>query len=71
MNKNYTRRSITIPKELDEIIKLKYKRSTYTFINDLIVELLELGLIKYDDNMDIKSSFESINNKLDQIINGF
>ena len=48
--KNFKRRSISIPEELDKIIEYKYRISDYSFINDMIVELLELGLIKLSDN---------------------
>ena len=43
--KNYKRRSISIPIELDAIIEYKFKSSGHSFINDLIIELLELGLV--------------------------
>lgn len=65
--KNYKRRSISIPLELDSIIEYKFKNSGYSFINDMIVELLELGLVKYDENFDIKNILEEINNKLDSL----
>lgn len=66
--KNFKRRSISIPEELDKIIEYKYRISDYSFINDMIVELLELGLIKLSDNEEIKNQNENINSKLDKII---
>lgn len=66
--KNFKRRSISIPEELDKIIEYKYRISDYSFINDMIVELLELGLIKLSDNEEIKIQNENINSKLDKII---
>ncbi len=66
--KNFKRRSISIPLELDKIIEYKFKVSGYSFINDMIIELLELGLVKSNDNDDIKINYEMITNKLDKII---
>lgn len=65
--KNYVRRTITFPNDLDEIIRLKFKNSGYTFINDLIVKLLELGIIRLDEEIEIKESLEQINYKLDKL----
>lgn len=66
--KNYVRRTITFPNHLDEIIRLKFKNSGYSFINDLIVKLLELGIIRLDEEIEIKESLEQINYKLDKLI---
>lgn len=66
--KNYKRRSISIPSELDEIIQLKFKKYKYSFINDLIVELLEIGLIKYEENEKINHQQLEILEKLDEIL---
>ena len=44
--KNFVRRSISIPTDLDNLLKIKFKESNYSFINELLVELLELGIIK-------------------------
>ena len=66
--KNFKRRSISIPEELDKIIEYKFKLSNYTFINDMIVELLELGLVKLNDDVEIKIQNEEIISKLNQII---
>ncbi len=44
--KNFVRRSISIPTDLDDLLKIKFKESNYSFINQLLVELLELGIIK-------------------------
>ena len=44
--KNFVRRSISIPTDLDDLLKIRFKESNYSFINQLLVELLELGIIK-------------------------
>ncbi len=66
--KNFKRRSISIPEELDKLIEYKFKNSGYSFINDMIIELLEFGLIKLSDNDEIKNHNEKIISKLDEII---
>ena len=65
--KNYKRRSISIPIELDAIIEYKFKSSGHSFINDLIIELLELGLLKYEDNFEIKYLLYEIKNEIKNI----
>lgn len=65
--KNYKRRSISIPIELDAIIEYKFKSSGHSFINDLIIELLELELVKYEDNFEIKDLLYEIKNEIKNI----
>lgn len=65
--KNYKRRSISIPIELDAIIEYKFKSSGHSFINDLIIELLELGLVKYENNFEIKDLLYEIKNEIKNI----
>lgn len=66
--KNFKRRSISIPEELDKIIEYKFKTSSYSFINDMIIELLELGLVKLNEDIEIKNQNEKIISKLDELI---
>lgn len=66
--KNFKRRSISIPEELDKIIEYKFKCSDYSFINEMMIELLELGLMKLNDNDEIKFQNEKIISKLDELI---
>ena len=66
--KNFKRRSVSIPEELDKIIEYKFKSSDYSFINDMIIELLELGLVKLNDDEEIKFQNEKIISKLDKLI---
>ena len=40
--KNFKRRSISLPIELDEIISIKFQKNNYSFMNDFLIELLEL-----------------------------
>lgn len=66
--KNFKRRSVSLPIELDELISIKFKTTNYTFINDFLVELLELGLIKLDEDSEIKNMQIEILDKLDELI---
>lgn len=67
---NYKRRSISIPIELDDIIQLKFKRLGYSFINDLIIELLELGIMKLNENEEHETQQKEILEKLNLLILG-
>ena len=66
--KNFKRRSISLPIELDQIISIKFKKTNYSFVNDFLVELLELGLIKLDEDIEIKNKQIEILNKIDKLI---
>ena len=66
--KNFKRRSISLPIELDEIISIKFKKTNYSFLNDFLVELLELGLIKLDEDIEMKNKQIEILNKIDKLI---
>lgn len=66
--KNFKRRSISLPVELDEIISIKFKNTNYSFVNDFLVELLELGLIKLDEDLEIKNKQIEILDKIDKLI---
>ncbi|MGN0973921.1 MAG: hypothetical protein ACI4OT_04195 [Bacilli bacterium] len=66
--KNFKRRSISLPVELDEIISIKFKNTNYSFINDFLIELLELGLVKLDEDLEIKNKQIEILNKIDKLI---
>lgn len=66
--KNFKRRSISLPIELDEIISIKFKKTNYSFVNDFLVELLELGLIKLDEDIEMKNKQIEILNKIDKLV---
>lgn len=69
--KNFKRRSISLPIELDEIISIKFKNTNYSFINDFLIELLELGLIKLDEDSEIKNRQIEILNKLEELMQNY
>lgn len=66
--KNYKRRSISLPTELDEIISIKFKNTNYSFLNDFLIELLELGLVKMEEDSEIKNRQIELLNKIDKLI---
>lgn len=66
--KNFKRRSISLPTDLDEIISIKFKNTNYSFINDFLIELLELGLIKLNEDSEIKDRQIEILNKIEELI---
>lgn len=64
--KEIIRRSISIPKDLDEIISIVAKKYSYRVKNELIVELLELGLLKYNEDLELKNKIDNLMNKIDK-----
>ncbi len=66
--KNFKRRSVSLPIELDEIISIKFKNTNYSFINDFLIELLELGLVKLDEDLEIKNKQVEILNRIDKLL---
>lgn len=66
--KNFKMRSISLPTDLDEIISIKFKNTNYSFINDFLIELLELGLIKLNEDSEIKDRQIEILNKIEELI---
>ena len=67
-NRNFKRRSISLPIELDEIISIKFQKTNYSFMNDFLIELLELGLIKLDEDLEIKNRQVELLDKVDKLI---
>lgn len=69
MKKEVIRRSITIPTILDNKISIMANEYSYKIKNDLIIELLELGIIKHNEDMEIKSLLLELINKVEILIN--
>ena len=66
--KNIIRRSISLPKALDEKITIMIKEYSYTVKNDLLIELLELGILKFNEDLELKNKINSLINKLELIL---
>lgn len=63
--KKIIRRSITFPKILDDKLNVMMNEFNYTFKNDLIIEMIELGILNFYDNSDIKQSINNLISKID------
>lgn len=68
MKKEVIRRSISVPKELDERIDTMSKKYSYSIKNDLYIELLELGILKFDEDLELKSMMSQLLIKVDTLI---
>ena len=66
--KGVLRRSISIPKELDNQIEIMRKEYSYSVKNELIVELIELGILKYKEDVELKNKIDKFLNNIDLIL---
>ena len=66
--KGILRRSISIPKELDEQIEIMRKEYSYSVKDELIVELIELGILKYKEDVELKNKLDKFFNNIDLIL---
>lgn len=66
--KSIIRRSISIPKELDEQIEIMKREFSYNVKNELIVELIELGILKYKEDIELKNKLDKFLNNMDLIL---
>ena len=69
MKKDVVRRSVTIPIALDNKISVMANNYAYKIKNDLIVELLELGILKYEEDTEIKNLLLTLINKVELLLN--
>lgn len=67
--KSIIRRSISIPKELDDQIEIMKKEFSYSVKNELIIELLELGILKYKEDIELKNKLDKFLNNMNLILN--
>ena len=67
MKKDVVRRSVTIPIALDNKISVMANNYAYKIKNDLIVELLELGILKYEEDTEIKNLLLTLINRKTEI----
>lgn len=68
IDKKNIRRSITIKKELDDKIQIMKEKYSYKVKNDLIVELIELGILKYEEDLELKSKINLLINKVNKLL---
>ena len=67
MEKEMIRRSISLPKTLDEKIDIMNKEYSYQSKNQLFVEMLELGIIKFYEDLGMQQAIKQLINKIDKI----
>lgn len=65
---NNIRRSIIFPKELDSIINGMTERYSYQTKSKLIIELLELGILKFNEDLNRNAKIEEILNKINFLL---
>lgn len=68
MRKETIRRSVTIPTSLDNRINILQDDFSYKVKNDLIVELLELGIIKFSEDNKLENKVNTLINKVDLLV---
>ena len=68
MKKERMRRSVSIPKELDAQISIMSNQYAYTVKNDLYVELLELGILKFREDMSLRNEIINLISRMDKLL---
>ena len=68
MKRDVVRRSVTIPTALDNKISVMANNYAYKIKNYLIVELLELGILKYEEDTEIKNLLLTLINKVELLL---
>lgn len=68
MKKEIVRRSISIPKDIDERVQIMAKKYSYNVKNDLYIELLELGAIKFDEDLELRKMITDLLSKLNIVV---
>ena len=67
-DKKFIRRSITIPIELEIEIKQFVDKYSFRSKNDFFIELLELGLLKYKEDQELKYKIDLLIEKIENLI---
>ena len=65
---NNIKRSIIFPKELNSIIKGMTERYSYQTKSKLIIELLELGILKFNEDLNRNAKIDEILNKINFLL---
>lgn len=65
---NNIKRSIIFPKELDSIINGMTERYSYQTKSKLIIELLELGILKFNEDLNRNAKVDEILNKINFLL---
>ena len=65
---NNIKRSIIFPKELDSIINDMTERYSYQTKSKLIIELLELGILKFNEDLNRNAKIDEMLNKINFLL---
>ena len=65
---NNIKRSIIFPKELDSIINGMTERYSYQTKSKLIIELLELGILKFNEDLNRNAKIDKMLNKINFLL---
>lgn len=65
---NNIKRSIIFPKELDSIINDMTERYSYQAKSKLIIELLELGILKFNEDLNRNAKIDEMLNKINFLL---
>lgn len=65
---NNIKRSVIFPKELDSIINGMTERYSYQTKSKLIIELLELGILKFNEDLNRNAKVDEILNKINFLL---
>ena len=65
---NIKRKNLYIPVELDNELNNFFKKYNYNTKKEMFIELLELGLLKYDEDYNIKNTVTRLINKIDHLL---
>lgn len=66
--KEIIRRSISLPKTIDDKITAMVNEYSYSVKNELIVDLLELGILKYTENVEMKDLLNKLINRIENVL---
>ena len=67
-NRNYYRKHINIPRELVSSIDEMAKKYSYTTQNKLYIELLELGILKFNENFSLRNTISNLVGQVQELI---
>ena len=65
---NNIKRSIIFPQELDSIINGMTERYSYQTKSKLIIELLELGILKFNEDLNRNAKIDEMLNKINFLL---
>ncbi len=65
---NNIKRSVIFPKELDSIINGMTERYSYQTKSKLIIELLELGILKFNEDLNRNAKIDEMLNKINFLL---